>query len=416
MRRLQCNTRIKLLRSKNTSVSLSHNSTGSIRLMVQGSHPVARMIGRTLVFLQAKMKKVLFIATHRLNRSPAQRFRFEQYLSYLEANGFQWELSFIVNKDDDKHFYASGNYRKKAAIYRKSRRIRKQDIKRVNEFDLVFLFREAMMTGTTKFEKGLRKHARAKMIYDFDDAIWLPTVSEGNKSLNFLKNPGKTSQLISLCDLVFAGNQYLADYASGFCNRVEVIPTTIDTSWHVPTPKKNKPDKVCIGWTGSPTTLMYFENAVPVLKRIKEKYGDKVRFKVIGDESYYNEALNIRGIRWTASDEITQLNDIDIGIMPLPTDEWAKGKCGLKGLQYMAMETAALMSPVGVNTEIVTEGVDGMLAGTDAEWEKKLSLLIENDELRLRLGKAGRQTVIDRYSVLAYRDKYLSIFRELTEE
>jgi glycosyltransferase involved in cell wall biosynthesis len=100
--------------------------------------------------------------------------------------------------------------------------------------------------------------------------------------------------------------------------------------------------------------------------------------------------------------------------MPLPNDEWASGKCGLKGLQYMALEVPTIMSPVGVNSEIIQQGENGYLAETQDEWIEKLSLLIEDEQLRLKLGKAGRATVVDKFSVLAWQDKYVQLFNALS--
>ncbi|HWR33725.1 MAG TPA: glycosyltransferase family 4 protein, partial [Chitinophagaceae bacterium] len=167
-------------------------------------------------------------------------------------------------------------------------------------------------------------------------------------------------------------------------------------------------------WSGSITTIQHFTTAIPVLKKIKDKFGDRVSFKIIGDKNYYCTELGTKGDAWIASTEIEDLSQIDIGIMPLPDDEWAKGKCGLKGLQYMALEIPTLMSPVGVNTEIIQNGINGYLPDSENEWVDTLSNLIENKELRERIGKAGRQTVIDKYSVEAWKQKYLDNFNRLT--
>jgi len=116
---------------------------------------------------------------------------------------------------------------------------------------------------------------------------------------------------------------------------------------------------------------------------------------------------------WNCDSEIEDLSEIDIGIMPLPDDEWAKGKCGFKGLQYMAMEIPTVMSAVGVNREIIEEGVNGFLASTEEEWIDKLSLLIESEELRRNIGMEGRKTVIEKYSVDSQKQRYLEYFNEL---
>jgi glycosyltransferase involved in cell wall biosynthesis len=358
------------------------------------------------------MKKVLIICLHRANRSPGQRFRFEQYLSYLKENGYDCHMSILLNAKEDKAFYSKGNYINKVAIYAKTLLKRTRDWFRMNDYDIIFIFRDALMTGSTFFEKKFAK-SKAKLIFDFDDAIWLQNVSEANKKLAFLKNASKTETIIRLCDMVFAGNQYLADYAAPFNNRVVIVPTTIDTEIYTPQSKIGNDEKVCIGWSGSFSTIQHFAIAIPALKRIKDKYGSRVTFRIIGDANYYCKELDTQGMPWKAATEIEDLSQIDIGIMPLPDDEWAKGKCGLKGLQYMALAIPTLMSPVGVNTEIIQNGVNGFLPNTDDEWVDVLSKLIENKECRKKIGDAGRQTVIDRYSVEAWKDKYVEYFSEL---
>ena len=360
------------------------------------------------------MPKVLFIGTHRFNRSPSQRFRFEQYFSYLRSKGFECSLSPLLNESDDAIFYSQGNILKKIRIAIISYFKRKKDLRHSKKYDIVFIQREAFMTGSAFFEKSL-KRKNVKIVYDFDDAIWLPNISENNKKFEWLKNPSKTSELINLADLVIAGSNFLAEYAFRFNKNVEVIPTTIDTSYHI---NKNlsKEKRICIGWTGSHTTIPHFELAVPALISLMNKYGDTIYFKVIGDETYQNDRLGVRGNKWNLQDEIEQLSEINIGIMPLPDDEWAKGKCGLKGLQYMALEIPCVMSPVGVNRAIVTDGVNGFLAGNEAEWIEKISLLIENPELRKKMGHEARKTVEERYSVNSQKERYLSLLQRLIEK
>lgn len=357
------------------------------------------------------MKKILFGVLHRPDRSPSQRFRFEQYLNFLKENGYDYEYSYLIRPEDDKVFYGKGNYWKKFMILFRSILKRWRELRNAKSFDLFFVQREAFMLGTTYFEKGISK--KTKMIFDFDDSIWLQVVSEGNKSLGFLKDASKTQKLIQYAHLVFAGNEYLAKYARQFNSNVVIVPTTIDTDEYKRITQAAS-DKVCIGWSGSFTTIEHFEYAIPALLKIKEKYGDKVCFKVIGDGNYKNEALNIAGLPWIKKDELKELSGIDIGIMPLPDTEWANGKCGLKGLQYMALEIATIMSPVGVNTEIIQDGENGFLADSTDEWVDKISRLVEDEVMRKKLGAAGRQTVVDKYSVYSQRENYLKYFNELT--
>lgn len=355
------------------------------------------------------MKKVLFIAMHRPDRSPSQRYRFEQYFNYLEANGVICHLSYLITAEQDKILYRPGQYLKKLGIFIQSIMKRISDLESLKYYDYVYIQREAFMTGSTFFERRLARSGKP-IIFDFDDAIWFFDESDANKSLSFLKNPSKTAKIIALSSKVIAGNQYLADYASNYNSEVEIIPTTIDTDWYTPQPKKER-DYINIGWTGSFSTIKHFEEFVPVLTKLKAKYGDKIRFSVIGDESYRYEELGITGKPWQKATEIADLADFDIGIMPLPDNEWTRGKCGAKGLQYMGLGIPTVMSPVGVNKDIIEDGVNGFLADSEEEWLDKLGQLIDSAELRESLGSAGRQTVVERYSVVANKEKYLSLFR-----
>ncbi|MEE4177191.1 MAG: glycosyltransferase family 4 protein [Bacteroides sp.] len=358
-------------------------------------------------------KKILFLVAHRPGRSPGQRFRFEQYLSHLEANGFRYQISYLISEKDDAAFYAPGKFLAKTRIVLKSIRQRLRDIKTAHDFDLVFIYREAHMLWFTWFETQL-KRLGAKIILDFDDSIWLNDTSDGNRQLAWLKRPSKTSEILRLCDMALVGNAFLADYASRFNRNVHIVPTTIDTSYYLPD-KKLKGEAVCIGWTGSSTTLKHLQEALPVLQELRRKYGEKVTFRVISNKPFKADLPGLENLSWNRETEVSDLYPVDIGIMPLPDDEWARGKCGFKGLQYMALEIPAVMSPVGVNTEIITDGVNGFLASNNQEWIDKLSLLIESAELRQRLGKAGRQTVVERYSFDSQKDRYLQLFNSLCE-
>jgi len=361
------------------------------------------------------LKKILFIASHRLNRSPSQRFRFEQYIPFLQQNGYGCKLSPLVTEADDKVMYAEEKYFQKFLVLVKSFVRRLRILRMASTYDIIFIQREAYLLGSTFFERRF-KRSGAKIVFDFDDAIWLMDVSDVNKRFSWMKRPSKTAEIIAISDIVIAGNSYLAEYATGYNPNVCIIPTTVDTDKFQRKDSTRTKDSICIGWTGSHTTIKHFALAIPVLTELKKKYGDKIYFKVIGDSSYSYPELNIQGIKWDQETEVEDLLEIDIGLMPLPDDIWSKGKCGLKSLEYMSLCIPPVISPVGVNPEIVVDGVNGFLAKTNEEWVNKLSMLIESPEMRKKIGEKGRETVVERYSVRSQRGTYLKLFNGLIEK
>jgi len=362
----------------------------------------------------APRRRILFVSAHPRGCAPSQRFRFEQYIDFLGEHGFETTFSPIVREDEYPLLYAPGNTGRKARIFARGLAERLWQALRRPEADVAIVQREAIQLGTTVFESALAR-SRTKLVFDFDDAIWLPDTSPANRRMGWLKRPQKVPRLIRLADQVWAGNDYLAGYARQFNDAVHVVPTTVDTERHHPCAPGGTASPVCLGWTGSPSTIKHFELAVPVLARIRQRYGDRVTIKLIGDPSYRSDALGLRGTAWREDTEIDDLCAIDVGLMPLPDDEWAKGKCGLKALQFMALQMPVVTSPVGVNTTIIADGENGYLATSDDEWFERLCALIESPDLRRQIGAAGRQTVVERYSVASQSDTYLRLLRELTE-
>lgn len=358
------------------------------------------------------MKRILFIADHRPDRSPGQRYRFEQYLDVLEAHGYRCSLSYVLNAADDHVFYRPGNYLRKALIVAKSFWVRWCDWRKRDDYDIVFIFRNCVLTGSLYFEKKWSKSGKP-IVFDFDDAIWKNDTSHANRLFAWLKRPEKIKFTISISHSVLAGNAYLADFARHYSNKVSIVPTTIDTERYRCARPERLGSPVVIGWTGSITTIKHFLWAKPALLEIKKKYKSAVRFVVIGDENFADAELGIQGQAWRSETEAEDLSVLDIGIMPLPDDAWTKGKCGLKGLQYMALGIATVMSPVGVNATIVQDGVNGRLARTTAEWIQVLTELIENPGLRHQLGESARKTVESEYSKNHWKQEYLAIFDAL---
>ena len=274
-------------------------------------------------------------------------------------------------------------------------------------YDFILIHREASPIGPPIFEWLLAKIFQKKIIFDFDDAIWFENTSQSNKLATLIKFPQKVRMICSWSYKVSAGNTYLGQFASQYCNQVVVNPTTIDTEQlHKPQPYKN--DKVVVGWTGTHSTLKYLNEIANVLNSLLAELDFEIL--IIADKKPEDLGFEHKFLPWNKLTEIEDLNQIDIGIMPLSNDKWSKGKCGFKALQYMALEKPVVASPVGVNTEIIENEITGFLCTNRNEWISALKALIANEALRKEIGKKGRKTVIERYSVLSNRQNFLSLF------
>ncbi len=341
--------------------------------------------------------RLLFLGVHARDRSPSQRYRFEAFERHLRARGIEVDYAGALTADEARDFYGKVSPLRKGRIA--LRALARRAASLVRGADVVFVQREAFFLFN-EWSEWLA-HLRAHVVFDFDDAIWIHAISEANRRFAFLKNVDKIQRIVGLSHTVIAGNDYLASWARAHSRNVHVIPTCVDTERFSP----GTPSPIAtIGWSGSPSTVAHLRPLLPVLERVKARFGDRVCIRVMGDPSFSHAPLHLRGEAWTPDAELALLQDMNIGVMPLPDDEWTRGKCGLKGLVSMSMGAATVMSPVGVNTEIVTHGENGLLARTDDEWVEQLSRLVQDATLRGRIGAAGRQTVVQRYSVQRWQE------------
>lgn len=354
-------------------------------------------------------KRIYFVAAHRPDRSPSQRYRFEQYFRILKANGFTYKLAYLINAADDRRFYGAYSPVIKLFLLLKFFFIRLAHVWESRTYDFIFIQREAYFIGGPIFERLFKLWGKP-VLFDFDDAIWLPNVSQENAKWGFLKFPQKIKKIIQLSDKVICGNAYLEAYAQQFTRNTYLIPSTIDLDYYQEDHSYREPGVVCIGWSGSGTTVPYFDEITPALVRLKQAFGAKVKFIVYGAPQYTHAALGIQGIAWSPETEVAIINSFDIGIMPIPDTEWAKGKCSMKGLQYMALGVATVMSDVGTNKVVIQPGINGQLCTNEESWYSTLKELIEDEQLRNRLGAAGRTTVEKEYSSQAQTKAFVGLF------
>lgn len=355
-------------------------------------------------------KKIYILSPYPYGTAPSQRFRYEQYIDGFEKEGFSVELHPFINQEGWEILYQKGRVYKKVLAMAGAGWRRFLLLFKLKRADFIFVHREMAQFGPPVFEWIVAKVLRRKYIYDFDDAIWLPNYSESNARFHWVKCYWKVPYCIKWAYQVSTGNEYLADYARNYNQNVIVIPTTIDMENHHNKTIDFQNEKLVIGWTGTHTTMHYLNDIIPVLQRLEQEFD--FSFLVISNEPPAFKLKSLFFFKWEKETEIADLCRFSIGVMPLREDKWSKGKCGFKALQYMSLGIPCVVSPVGVNTEIVKNGVNGFLAADSEELHYCLSQLLADKELRKQIGLSGQQTVRDRYSTSANYQKYFSLLIE----
>jgi glycosyltransferase involved in cell wall biosynthesis len=352
---------------------------------------------------------VLAVVPYAPGRAPGQRYRLEQWARHLAKDDISVELAPFLRSRTMDILYRPGHLlaKAKAALFGYARR--PADVLRARSFDLVYLYREAAPLGPAWFERLLA--ARRPVVYDFDDAIYLPAASSANAWVRVLKSPAKTAALCRLARHVMVGNEVLAGYAGRHARALSVVPSTIDTEAYVPRsrPLNSRP---VLGWTGSATTLAHLEVLRPVLARLRRVLDYELR--IIGGRFDMPE-IGPTCVPWRAETEVEDLRPIDVGLMPLPDDEWSRGKCAMKALQYMALGIPPVVSPVGANATVVEHGVSGLHASSEDEWVERLASLLRDSDRRAALGRQARKVVEDRFACLVQAPRVARILREAAE-
>jgi len=277
----------------------------------------------------------------------------------------------------------------------------------VGKYDLIWIEKEIFPFMPALSEWLL---AKTDMLYvvDYDDALfhhydrhkrWLIRLPLGRKIDSVMKHAA----------LVIAGNEYLAERARGAgARRVEIVPTVVDLTRYKAVQSVSRTTLV-VGWIGSPSTSHYLSIIAPVISSLSKELD--VRFVAVGANEEAVRGLPIEVCSWSEETEVQSIQGFDIGIMPLLDSPWERGKCGYKLIQYMACGLPVIASPVGVNTEIVEQGVNGFLASDLHEWEQALRKLLEDKLLRQRMGAKGRERVEKWYSLQVQEPRLEALMR-----
>ena len=307
---------------------------------------------------------------------PSARYRVRQMIPELEQQGIS-TTEFIP---------ALGMYPPRKKILRPFWVVgtlgeRVPAIVRSFNYDLVWLQREFLSTKYT-----LERYTKQPRVLDVDDAIWL------NSDDDF------AGRLAESCELIICGNDYLANYFVQWNKNIEIIPTSVDTNKFMPTQSS---EGLVLGWTGTGGNFQYLYQIESALARVL-RFFSEAKLRVVSDRRPTFTSLpdaQIEFIQWSPENEVKTIQGMSIGLMPLGNSEWERGKCSYKMLLYMACGIPVVVSPIGMNSEVLERGQCGFAADDERGWIEGLTILLEDAKLRSQMGNTGRQVVLEHYSL-----------------
>lgn len=339
--------------------------------------------------------RIHFLVPHPKDEAPGQRLKFEQYYDRFRRAGHE-----VVHDA----FYSPALYRRldRPGLAGKLAGLAWACIKRLRSLwtatrsDVVYLFLEAIPAGPPILEWVIVRLLKRPLVYDIDDLIYLRKPGSRDPFPMVFDRRRKVEYLMRIAREVIVCTPHLEKEARRLNDRVTRISSTIDTAKYRPKVRYQTP-LVTLGWSGSFSTSPYLHLLDHVLRTLQARHG--VGIRVIGDPRFAIPGVEVEALPWRLESEVEDLLKIDIGLYPLPHEEWILGKSGLKALQYMGLGIPTVLTPLGANLEIVTHGKNGFFADTEEEWIKVLTGLIQDAAMREQIGRAGRKTVEERYSV-----------------
>ena len=273
------------------------------------------------------------------------------------------------------------------------------------EFDTVLLQRKLLPSWQLRL---LRSRSR-RLIFDFDDAV-LYRDSYDRRGPHHKRRSDRFKRTVQMSDVVIAGNAFLADCAlkaGAHPDRVRVIPTCIDAKVASPAAEPRKGPGLNLVWIGSSSTLEGLARQRPLWERIGREVPG-VRLRMVCDHFLRFDSMPVDDVPWSEPTEAADVASADVGISWVPDDLWSRGKCGLKVLQYQAAGLPVLANPVGVHPGMIRSGVEGFLVSTADEWVDAVRRLAEDPELRRRMGRAARASLVANYSVESWAPEFVA--------
>ncbi len=360
-----------------------------------------------------KRKKILFLSPYPHDRAPSQRLKFEQYFDVFRFEEYQIQTSSFVSENFWKIIYKKGNNILKL-YYTFCGYIKRLIILfTIRKYDIVYIHLWVTPFGMPFFEWLYLKLSK-KVIYDIDDMVFLGHSSDANSFIQSLKGTRKMIYLMKKANHVITCTPKLDEFVRKYNNNTTDISSTVDTNKRYMAKKEYKSnDEIILGWSGSHSTSKYLYLLKDVIKEIAVNYN--IKLIVMGDASFMIDGVNIESKEWKEEYEVETLEQFDIGLYPLPNEDWVLGKSGLKAIQYMALGIPTIATAIGANFRIIENEKNGFLVEIEDVkfWYNRIEQLINSKNLRNELGTEGRKTVEEKYSIEANKQKYLSVINSV---
>jgi glycosyltransferase involved in cell wall biosynthesis len=352
----------------------------------------------------------ILVLTRYSRLGASSRLRSLQYVNALAGSAIKFQVFPLLNDDYLRTIYAGEKvsfFTVMSAYWNRLKILRN-----ARNFDVVWIEKELFPNFPCWFELLLARF-RVPYVVDYDDAIFHNYDASTNPFLQLLKN--KIDKVMLHAALVTVGNSYLGHRAiKAGSNHVTILPTVIDIRRYPPPLEQINNERLVIGWIGSPSTVKFLQPLLPVLARLTTIF--PLELTVIGAKIDAPDYGFIRCVAWDEATEVEEIGRFDIGVMPLPDKRWERGKCAYKLIQYMACGKPVVASPVGMNVDVVQEGINGLLADTDEAWFHALFHLLTDVGLRQTMGRHGRRLVEEKYCLQVMAPKLLQLFEQVLSD
>lgn len=351
--------------------------------------------------------EVLTLIPNRYGFAPGQRGSIELWEKVLAPEGIRLHWAPFESERLREILYTPGHTFEKAAEMARGYVERVRLLKRLDDYDAVFVYREAALLGPAFLEKRIAR--RKPIIYQLDDPLYVPYRSPSNGYLSYLKFFGKIADIIRMSKVVIVNSSHIREFAAQHNRNIWQVPSIVDTDRYDFRPEPDNLERVTVGWSGSPTTVGNIRVVANALRQLQGKVSCGVH--LIGGTEFELPGVDYTAQKWSAETEIEDLRRMQVGMIPVPVNEWNKRKFFMKTAQYMALGIPPVCTPMGSNPEVIEHGRTGFLADTDAEWVEYLSLLVNDGDLRREMAGRAARVARERFSLEANAPKVVEAFR-----